>query len=125
VCGTRTVRPYLPNVLMALSARLHCGITEFKRESDSDIHLILFDAGTYGVAEMPAAACVPKKPRARKAIINARKKFEAACGKATNSWKQLGAVVTISGVGFWDKLHTQTPHARTSRSYTLSRRSSS
>ncbi len=46
-----------------------------------------------------------------KAIINARKKFEAACGKATSSWKQLGAVVTISGVGFWDKPHTQNPHA--------------
>jgi hypothetical protein len=45
------------------------------------------------------------------AIINARKKLEAACGKATNSWKQLGAVVTISGVGFWDKPHTQNPHA--------------
>ncbi len=30
------MRPYLPNVLMALSARLHCEITEFKRESDSD-----------------------------------------------------------------------------------------
>jgi hypothetical protein len=91
--------------------RLTVQITEFKREGDSDIHLILFDAGTYGIAEMPAAACVPKKARARKAIINARKKFEAACGKATNSWKQLGAVVTISGVGFWDKPHTQNPHA--------------
>jgi hypothetical protein len=86
-------------------------ITEFKREGDSDIHLILFDAGTYGIAEMPATACVPKKARACKAIINARKKFEAACGKATSSWKQLGAVVTISGVGFWDKPHTQNPHA--------------
>src|SRR6266699_5465336 len=65
----------------------------------------------YGIAEMPAAACVPKKARAREAIINARKKFEATCGKATSSWKQLGAVVTISGVGFWDKPHTQNPHA--------------
>jgi hypothetical protein len=45
------------------------------------------------------------------AIINARKKFEAACGKATSSWKQLGSVVTISGVGFWDKPYTQNPHA--------------
>jgi hypothetical protein len=91
--------------------RITVQITEFKREGDSDIHLTLFDAGTYGIAEMPAAACVPKKARARKAIIKARKKFEAACGKATNSWKQLGAVVTISGVGFWDKPHTQNPHA--------------
>jgi hypothetical protein len=92
--------------------RVTVQITEFKREGDSDIHLILFDPGTYGIAEMPAAACVPKKARARKAIINARKKFEAACGKATSSsWKQLGTVVTISGVGFWVKPHTQNPHA--------------
>jgi hypothetical protein len=41
--------------------RLTAQITEFKREGDSDIHLIFFDAGTYGIAEMPAAACVPKK----------------------------------------------------------------
>ena len=91
--------------------RLTAQITEFKREGDRDIHLILFDAGSYGIAELPAAACVPKKARAPKAIINARKKFEAACGKATSSWTQLGAVVTISGVGFWDKPHTQNPHA--------------
>src|SRR3989442_7992654 len=106
--------------------RLTVQITEFRREGDGDIHLILFDAGTYGIAEMPAAACVPKKARARKAIINARKKFEAACGKATSSWKQLGAVVTISGVGFLDMPHTQkTLTPRTSRSSTRSRRSSS
>jgi hypothetical protein len=51
----------------------------------------------------------PSAPDSRRALD--RKKFEAACGKATNSWKQLGAVVTISGVGFWDKPHTQNPHA--------------
>ena len=60
---------------------------------------------------MPAAACVPNKARGRKAIINVRKRFEARCGTATSSWKQLGAVVTISGVGFWDKPHTQNPDA--------------
>ena len=49
--------------------------------------------------------------QACKAIINVRKRFEARCGKATSSWKPLGAVVTISGVGFWDKPHTQNPHA--------------
>jgi hypothetical protein len=56
-------------------------ITEFKREGDSDIHLILFDPGTYGIAEMPAAACVPKKARARKAIINARRSSRLPVGK--------------------------------------------
>jgi len=86
-------------------------ITEFKGEGDGDIHLILFDAGVYGIAEMPAASCVPKKARDRKAIVNVRKRFVTACGKPTGSWQQLGAVVKISGVGFWDKPHTQNPHA--------------
>jgi hypothetical protein len=91
--------------------RVTAQITEYKKEGDGDIHLILFDANAYGIAEMPAAACVSKTARARKAIINARKHFETACGKATNTWKQLGAVATITGVGFWDKPHTQNPHA--------------
>ena len=91
--------------------RVTAQITEYKREANSDIDLILFDAGTYGIAKMPTAACVPKNARARKAIIDARKRFEARCGKATSSWKQLGAIVTISGVGFWDKPGTRNPHA--------------
>ena len=37
-------------------------------------------------------------------------KYEAACEKTPGSWKQLGAVATISGVGFWDKPYTQNPH---------------
>jgi hypothetical protein len=102
---------------MALSARLHCGITEFKRESDSDIHLILFDAGTYGVAEMPAAACVPKKPRARKAIINARKKFEAACGKQPTPGSNLAqssrSAVSASGTSYTHKPLTPELHGAT------------
>jgi hypothetical protein len=92
--------------------RVTAQITEFKSESDSDIHLVLFDKGAYGIAEIPAAACVPTKARARASIVGVRARFEAACGKAAGSWKQLAAVVTISGVGFWDKKHTQNPHAR-------------
>jgi len=91
--------------------RVTAQITEFKGEGDGDIHLILFDAGVYGIAEMPATSCLPKKARDRKAIVNVRKRFVTACGKPTGSWKQLGAVVKISGVGFWDKPHTQNPTA--------------
>jgi hypothetical protein len=91
--------------------RVTAQITEFKLEGDSDIHLVLFDGGAYLIAEMPAAQCLPKKTRDRKAIVAARKKFELSCGKPTNKWKQLGAVVIISGVGFFDILHTQKPHA--------------
>jgi hypothetical protein len=91
--------------------RVTAQITEFKLEGDSDIHLVLFDGGAYLIAEMPAAQCLPKKTRDRKAIVAARKKFEASCGKPTNKWKQLGAVAIISGVGFFDIPHTQKPHA--------------
>ena len=91
--------------------RLPAQITEFKLEGDSDIHLILFDQGSYGIAEMPAARCIPKKARDRKAIIAARKKFETKCGKPTKNWQPLGAVVLISGVGFFDLPHSQNPHA--------------
>jgi len=91
--------------------RVTAQITEFKIEGDSDIHLVLFDAGAYLIAEMPAAQCLPKRTRDRKAIVAARKKDEASCGKPTNKWKQLGAVAIISGVGFFDIPHTQKPHA--------------
>jgi hypothetical protein len=91
--------------------RVTAQITEFKLEGDSDIHLVLFDANSYLIAEMPAAQCLPKKTRDRKAIIAARKKFEASCGEPTNKWKELGAVAIISGVGFFDIPHTQKPHA--------------
>jgi len=91
--------------------RVPAQITEFKVEGDSDIHLILFDAGSYLIAEMPAAACIPKKGRDRKAMIAVRKKFQTQCGKPTKQWQPLGAVVLISGVGFFDIPHSQIPHA--------------
>jgi hypothetical protein len=91
--------------------RVNVQITEFKLEGDSDIHLVMFGDATYGIAEMPAAQCLPKKTRDRKAIIAARKRFTSSCGQPTNSWKQLGAVVSITGVGFFDIPHTQEPNA--------------
>jgi hypothetical protein len=46
-------------------------ITEFKLEGDSDIHLVLYGLG-YLIAEMPAAQCIPKKARDRKARLERR-----------------------------------------------------
>jgi hypothetical protein len=39
------------------------------------------------------------------------RRLRVPTGQGRDSWKQLGAVGTISGVGFWDKPHTQNPHA--------------
>jgi hypothetical protein len=86
-------------------------VTEFKLEGDSDIHLILFGDGAYLIAEMSAAQCLPKNTRDRKAIVAVGKKFETNCGKPTKKWQKLGAVVSISGVGFFDIPHMQNPHA--------------
>ena len=91
--------------------RIGAQITEFKLEGDGDIHLVLFGDGAYLIAEMPGAKCIPKEARDRKAMIAVRKKFEARCGQPTNRWQPLGAVVYISGVGFFDIPHTQKPHA--------------
>jgi hypothetical protein len=94
--------------------RVSAQITEFKLEGDSDIHLVLFGDGASLIAEMPAASCLPKIARDRKGMVAVRKKFETNCGKPTNHWQPLGAVVLISGVGFFDIPHTQKPHAQNS-----------
>jgi hypothetical protein len=41
--------------------RINVQIIEFKLEGDSDIHLVMFGDSAYGIAEMPAATCLPKK----------------------------------------------------------------
>ncbi len=87
--------------------RVATQIVASKLEGDGDIELLLYDATGYGIAAMPAAKCVPMKARDRKAIINVRQQFVSACGQPTNAWKPLGAVVNISGVGFWDKPHIE------------------
>jgi hypothetical protein len=56
-------------------------VTKFKIEGDSDIHLALSDGGSYLNAEMPAANCLPKNSRARKAIVVAHKKFKTGLGR--------------------------------------------
>jgi hypothetical protein len=91
--------------------RVGAQITEFKLEGDGDIHLVLFGDGGYLIAEMPALGCIPKRARDRKAMIAVRKKFETRCGTPTKQWQPLGAVVFISGVGFFDIPHSQKPHA--------------
>lgn len=86
-------------------------ITEYKLMHDEDIHLILEEDGAYMIAEMPAADCLLRRTRDRRAIVSARQLFESRCGPATDAWQQLGAHVQISGVGFWDSPHGQTPAA--------------
>jgi hypothetical protein len=92
--------------------RVNAQVVKFKLEDDSDIHLILFSQGRYLIAEMPAAGCLPRATRDRRAIVAARAGFVRRCGAPTSDWQPLGAVAVISGVGFWDFPHGQSGAAR-------------
>jgi len=92
--------------------KLVAQIVEYKFEANGDIHLILFDGGDYMIAKLPSPACVPRRSRDRRAIVSARRTFESHCGPVTNRWQFLGAIVYMSGVGFWDFPHGQRGHAR-------------
>jgi hypothetical protein len=56
--------------------------------------------------------CLGRTVGGRSAIVRTRRVFASRCGVATESWRPLGAVVYISGVGFWDFPHGQRGHAR-------------
>lgn len=91
--------------------RVRAQVVEHKAEEDGDIHIVLFDRGAYMIAEMRAATCLTGA-RARRSMVAVRRLFESRCGAATGSWRDLGAVVSIAGVGFWDFAHGQRGHAR-------------
>jgi hypothetical protein len=92
--------------------RVKAQIVQFKLEDDSDIHLILYWAGRYMIAEMPLAACLPSTTRDRRAIVATRAAFVRRCGFPTSDRQPLGAVAVVSGVDFWDAAHGQTGAAR-------------
>ena len=92
--------------------RVVAQITDYRRDADGSIRLILFDQSVYMIAAMPAPHCLRPTTRARRAIVDARTRFETRCGKTTAGWRKLGAVVHIDGVGLWNFAHGQRGHAR-------------
>jgi hypothetical protein len=92
--------------------RVAAQITQYRLEPDGSIQLILFDANDYMIAEMPSPLCLSASTRDRTTIAGVRRTFESRCDDATPSWRSLGAVVSISGVGLWDYPRGQRGHAR-------------
>ena len=76
-------------------------ITQFRLMPDGSIELILFDAGSYVRAGLPSPRCLSPSSRARRAVLAARARFVARCGEPKPAEQDLGAVVNVSGVGFW------------------------
>src|SRR2546421_7729916 len=91
--------------------RVRAQIVEYKLERDAAVHLVLYDGKhSYMNAVLPSARCLPTDARARRAIEGARAFLEGLCGPAGPSWRPLGAVVLIDGVGFWASPHGQHGH---------------
>lgn len=81
-------------------------LTQYKLENDSDYHLILSDGSNTMIAEIPDPACVSGGPFAT-GISSSRAAFDAMYSVST-SFQTANAVVTVTGVGFFDVLHGQT-----------------
>ena len=84
--------------------RIKARLTNYKREDDSDYHLVLEDddGGTM-IAEIPSPACVTDSP-VKKQIEASRKAFDAVL-HATTKMKDTDVPVVVTGVGFFDVPH--------------------
>src|SRR5436309_5488058 len=83
-------------------------LTVYKREDDSDYHLVISDgSGHTMITEIADPQCVGAGSPLLPGIQNARNEFDARL-RATTSFKTANLVVTVTGVGFFDFKHGQT-----------------
>ena len=76
-------------------------ITKYRVETEG-VRLELYDHASYLHAVIPTPDCLSSATRARNDIAAAFKLFTRECGHpATSDWQSLGAIVYVSGVGFW------------------------
>jgi hypothetical protein len=71
------------------------------------LRLQLWDHGSYMNAIIPSPTCVTSRTRGRVAISRAWRLFTRNCGRPTHFAQPLGAVVTVTGVGFWSQHRTR------------------
>jgi Fibronectin type III domain len=82
-------------------------LTEYKRETDSDYHLVIKDAsGNTMITEVPDPACASGSTFGT-GIQNARDEFNAKF-TPTSTFKLTNIAVRVRGIGFFDFLHGQT-----------------
>jgi hypothetical protein len=75
-------------------------ITEYRLDGN-ELRLVLFDHGVYMNAVVPLPACLSASTRARGMLTSVWAAFSSTCGHPQRTWQPQGAVVYISGVGFW------------------------
>ncbi len=86
---------------------IHATLAGYKQEADSDYHLVVSDTGRTMIVEIPNPGCVGASSPFRAQIAQARAKFDAryAPGPAMQA---ANVAVTVTGVGFFDRIHGQT-----------------
>ena len=88
--------------------RIRAQIVEYRLSRSGDVDLVLYDGErSYLAAAMPHQQCLSARTRARAAIVGARAFFEGLCGPARKSWRALGAVAFVDGVGYWGARHAE------------------
>jgi hypothetical protein len=75
-------------------------ITEYRMDGN-ELRLVLFDHGAYMNAVIPAPGCLTRATRERAQIVDAWQTFVSRCGRPMAAWQPQGAVVYVTGVGFW------------------------
>lgn len=83
--------------------RVVAQITSFRRGPNGEIQLKLYDDNEYMYAWLPARACRASRPAAARAIGAVRSQFLAKCGTPRDRDEPSGAVVYLTGVGYWTR----------------------
>jgi len=88
--------------------RMQTVVDRYRVASNGEIVLVLYDipSGKYMDAYLPNPECLGKRARDRTGMLAARKEFTDHCPRPTTQWQLLGATVDVSGVGFWNPVHT-------------------
>jgi hypothetical protein len=90
-----------------MTYQVSASLTEFKTEADSDYHLVLSSGAKTMIAEIPSPACVTGGPFLA-GIANARAEFDARLMSSTQRFQKVNMPATVTGVGFFDRIHGQT-----------------
>ena len=113
-----TVEEFTPRLAFEKqTVSIPCTIVEFKREDDSDLHLVLVDEFNDSmIAEVPNVSCA-EVATSRNAgdFSKAYGWVVAHLGNPSTSFKQVNVSATITGVLFQDYAHGQKGHAKNYR----------
>jgi hypothetical protein len=87
-------------------------ITRYWRDGN-ELRLELYDHNSYMNAVVPSPSCLPSTARSRTSMIATWDMFMNDCGRATKAIQSLGAIMTVTGVGYWSQnrgQHGQAPN---------------